>query len=480
MKKLAKLRARRDEVLKEMRTIAETEADDLTEEQEARYAELERELEVEEDGETRGLLADIAREEQRAKLLERANAQATETHIDRADGPPQHMKRVEPFDGEDVRYMQPGEVRDRALAALDRDELTSHLEDDQRAHVEKLLRRGKTRSFDPSELARRLLISEDPDYRSAFQKMVTQAQPVLTSDEGQALQRAMSLNDTSGGYGVPVFIDPSIILTAQGSANPMLQISRIETITNNEWKGVSSDGVTWSFDAEGSEVSDDSPTLAQPSVSAHMARGFIPYSIEIGGDYPGFAAEMSQLLIEGYSELLAQKLVVGSGSGEPRGLFTALDANTNVEVEVTTNDQFAAVDVYKVWKALPERYRDNADWFMNVDVNNTIKQFGDDQLSTQTKSLDEGPVDRIQGRPVRESAYAPEVSTSNNANLLVVGDFRNYLVAQRLGMTVELVPHLFGTTSGRPTGQRGWFAYARVGGNSINDLGFRLLQNGSA
>jgi predicted phage gp36 major capsid-like protein len=42
-------------------------------------------------------------------------------------------------------------------------------------------------------------------------------------------------------------------------------------------------------------------------------------------------------------------------------------------------------------------------------------------------------------------------------------------------MSVELVQHVVGTNR-RPTGQRGWFGYARIGGNSVNDLGFRLLQ----
>jgi predicted phage gp36 major capsid-like protein len=42
-------------------------------------------------------------------------------------------------------------------------------------------------------------------------------------------------------------------------------------------------------------------------------------------------------------------------------------------------------------------------------------------------------------------------------------------------MTVELVPHLFGVTSNRPTGQRGWFAWARIGGGASNTAGFRLL-----
>jgi hypothetical protein len=44
-------------------------------------------------------------------------------------------------------------------------------------------------------------------------------------------------------------------------------------------------------------------------------------------------------------------------------------------------------------------------------------------------------------------------------------------------MTVEFIPHLFDITTNTPTGSRGWFAYARIGGNSVNDLGFRLLVN---
>jgi predicted phage gp36 major capsid-like protein len=44
-------------------------------------------------------------------------------------------------------------------------------------------------------------------------------------------------------------------------------------------------------------------------------------------------------------------------------------------------------------------------------------------------------------------------------------------------MTVELVPHLFSTTTNYPSGTRGWFAYARIGGGVVNTSGFRLLVN---
>jgi predicted phage gp36 major capsid-like protein len=43
-------------------------------------------------------------------------------------------------------------------------------------------------------------------------------------------------------------------------------------------------------------------------------------------------------------------------------------------------------------------------------------------------------------------------------------------------MNVEFIPHVF-DGNGVPKGQRGWLAWARVGADSVDDNGFRLLQN---
>ena len=61
-----------------------------------------------------------------------------------------------------------------------------------------------------------------------------------------------------------------------------------------------------------------------PSVD-ELRRSLPPgYSIEVGQDYPGFAAEMSRLLAEGYSELLVESFTTGTGTGQPTGIVTAL------------------------------------------------------------------------------------------------------------------------------------------------------------
>lgn len=403
---------------------------------------------------------------------------------------PELMRRVDPFDGDPTELTR-SQVIDRARKAVEVDEWV--INDEQKADLERSLVK-RTKDFDGTYVARRLLLTENDAYRTAFAKQVIfGANAALTRVEADAvarfqqfeIERAMSEGTTTaGGFGVPVFIDPSIILTSGAADAPLLRVARIEQITNQVWKGVSSAGMTWSFDAEAAAVSDDSPTLAQPLVTAHMARGFIPYSIEVGMDYPGFASEMSALLSQGYLDLLAAKTQTGTGSGEPWGIFTAIDQTSASEVTPTTDGSFGAVDVFKVWNALPERFRSRATWDMSVSVESAIRQFATNANSSAyfTVDLTADGVSRINGRPVVISDYAPTFSgsvpgTTGAQNILVVGDFRHYLVAQRAGMSVEQIPMLFDVTNNLPTGQRGWFAWARVGADSVADNAFRLLQN---
>ncbi len=394
---------------------------------------------------------------------------------------PQFIRQVETTDL-DVRSMSAGEVRSAALKTLDVQRSVS-LSDKQLEHVDKLVR-SESENTDGAAIAQRLLITERPEYRNAFVKVfhALGGEAGLTDGERRALAefRAASSSASAGGYGVPVLIDPTIILTSQGSSNAVYNAARKVTITNDRWKGVSSAGVTWSWDGEATAVSDDAPTLAQPDVPVYKAQGFIPYSIEIGMDYPNFAAEMSRLLVSGYMELLAQAMVVGTGSSQPTGIAVALSA-TSSEVLPTTDGAFGAVDVYALWDALPERFRANAKWLSSTSTMNTIRRFASGASNSDanfTVNITQEAVPRLFGREYMTSEYMADfVGTTGQSDYLIVGDFDNFLIAQRAGMNVELVPMLFDVTNNRPTGQRGWYAWARVGSDSIVDNAFRMLAN---
>lgn len=460
----------------EIRALADL--DDITEEQDA---DLDAKLDQRD-----ALVAERAKAQDRAQRLAFIEEERAAGRVHQHDGHDagiQVMDRVDPFDTDDVRRLSHGEARDRAMKLLEGAQ--RDLGDHQLAHAEKVFG-TLSGDCDGGKVAKRAILTENETYRSAFMKGVLGREVEMSDAERRAISevRAMDSDVADGGYGIPVLIDPTIILTSGAADAPLLAISRVESITTNVWKGVSSAAVSWSFDGADpgttpTEVSDDAVTLAQPTVTTYTAQGFVPYSIGISEDYPGFAAEMRRLIEQGYVDLLASQLATGSGTA-PQGIFTALDANTNVEVVVTTDGAFGVEDVRAVWASLPERYRARANWFMHTDVANEVESFGGASTGAGDYTIDlaSANVMQIKGRPVVLSDYAPEFTgTTGAANILIVGDFSNFLIAQRVGMTIENIPHLFGVTTGRPISQRGWYARARVGSDSVNDNGFRLLQN---
>jgi HK97 family phage major capsid protein len=78
------------------------------------------------------------------------------------------------------------------------------------------------------------------------------------------------------------------------------------------------------------------------------------------------------------------------------------------------------------------------------------------------------------GKPAYESSVMASVLTAAS-KIMVFGDFRYYLIVDRIGMTVELVPHLFGATNQRPIGARGLLAYWRNTGRVLSAAAFKVL-----
>jgi HK97 family phage major capsid protein len=80
------------------------------------------------------------------------------------------------------------------------------------------------------------------------------------------------------------------------------------------------------------------------------------------------------------------------------------------------------------------------------------------------------------GRPVYEAEDMDGTLTASTTNYIaIIGDFQQgYVIADRIGTTVELIPHLFGSNR-RPTGQRGWYAHVRHGAGVVDAGAFRML-----
>lgn len=329
-------------------------------------------------------------------------------------------------------------------------------------------------------ITRRMLATGTPEYRSAFGKAAVGLGLTLTGAESAALERAASLTDASGGFAVPFVLDPTIIDTGNGSVNPFRMISRVEQTIGDNWQGVSSAGVTASWDAEAAEVSDDAPTLAQPAVPPHKASAFVPFSIEIGQDWQGMETEIRRMIFTAKDDLEAVAFATGTGSGQPTGIVTALVAGAGTVPLITssTAEQFTAPDIYKMHNAIPSKFEPRASWVANKSIYNLVRQFDSNGGSALWERIGAGRPPELMGYPAYEASAIDGTfdATATATNyVLILGDFSNYVIVDRIGLQFELVPMLLATANNRPNGQRGIYAHWRVGADSVNDNAFRLL-----
>ncbi|WP_293308872.1 phage major capsid protein [Mycolicibacterium sp.] len=366
-----------------------------------------------------------------------------------------------------------GELRARALSAIEKIRGTN---DDVRQAMTTIIETHD----EGGKLARQLLLTSSPAYTRAWAKMAANPSgAMLSTDEQRAVAevRAMSLTDSAGGYLVPFQLDPTVIITSAGSRNDIRQFARTVVATGNKWHGVSAGAVSWSWDGEASEVSDDAPTFAQPDVEVHKAQGFVPISIEALADEANVTAEVARLLSFGKDTLEASAFITGSGNGQPKGIVTALDG-TSAEISPATAETFALADVYGTYDALPARHRASGSWLANNLIYSRIRQFDTSGGAGLWETVGNGRPSQLLGRPVGEAeAMDGSINAAATADnfVLLFGDFSNYVIADRIGMTVEFIPHLFATGNNRPSGQRGWFAYYRVGANVVDPGAFKLL-----
>ena len=338
-------------------------------------------------------------------------------------------------------------------------------------------------------IARFALVSGHPDYLRAFVKLARGAGESTLSGEEQAAisrvkdaARAMSLTDSAGGYLVPFQLDPSVIITSDGSINEVRRAARQVVATGDVWNGVSSGAVQWSWKDEAAPSTDNSTTFAQPTVDIHKANGFVPISLEALQDAQNVTQEIGRLLLFGKDTLEAEAFISGTGQGEPHGIVAALSGEDQV-VPTAADNTFAYADLLNVDGDLPARYRRRGSYLANRKIYNTVRAFDDAGGSALWVQLQSDVPPLLLGRPAYE-AEEMDGTTANEDEILVFGDFDNYVIADRIGFTVEFIPHLFrqataGAGFGLPTGQRGWYAYYRVGADVVNQGAFRLLTVGA-
>jgi HK97 family phage major capsid protein/HK97 family phage prohead protease len=326
-------------------------------------------------------------------------------------------------------------------------------------------------------LARRVLVTGSPLYDRAFGKMLgSLSVNGLNTEEQRALQLGV---DSAGGFAVPFQLDPTVILSSNGAINPLRQISRVEQITGKEWDGVTSAGVVVNRVAEGTEAATGDPLLVQPNVRTTRVQGFVPFNIELDVSWGALRSQMTNLLMDAKDVEEATSFALGNGTApNANGVIQTLHDSSPASLVNTAGTATLAIgDLYNLENQMAPRFRQQSAYLASKTTFNRFRQLFQALASAAFDSW----VRPSAGTPATFNGYpAYELSTmttaiSSGSLVLLQGDFSQFLIVDRIGMGIELIPHLFGSTNRFPVGQRGilaiWFNNSRV----LVPNAFRLL-----
>lgn len=414
----------------------------------------------EHEGHQRAIDAAVSRKERLSKLATKEGHR--ESGSDRG-APAFHKSADNIYDLTEIRNKArtPSDIgplaRDAALRIVERTRFIGNKERSQ-DQLDKLL---NYTDDSKGSIAQRIIATGSPAYERAFGRlMATQRFEMLSSEDQRVIQNAhmrdQSLSiDSEGGYAVPYHLDPTVLLDNPGRVNPLRQIARSVSIVGKEWQAVTSEGVSVERVAESTRGSGNwnaSPEanfdLVQPVARPTTVRAHTRLSIELDQDWSQVRAEVARAFADAKEEEEALAFTLGEDNGVtgPEGIAYRLSNEPGSLVAV---DLSSAADVFELDNDMWPRYRPNARFVANKTTINTVRQYESVQSNGAIwqPSLQPGAPSQLIGYPIHELSTLPD-------NVLILGDFSRFVIVERVGMSIELIPHMF-NAAGAPTGQRG-------------------------
>jgi HK97 family phage major capsid protein len=406
-------------------------------------------------------------------------------------GTPEFMTRLDPF--ADLDKVRDGLVRGSDMIARSMSVIEVHakrglLLDDR---AQEATRKVASNAL----IARHALLTGHDEYVDAFRAYLNDPM-----GEGlRAAQRSLTLGTASGGFLLPYVLDPTIVITSDGSINPYRALADVKTTTSNAWQGVNSAGVQMGWLDEGGQASDQTPSAGQIQIYPKKAAAWIIASFESNAD-TNFADQLPRLLADSKDILEETAMARGTGgvgnAGQPKGVLTALGTAQQVKAGGSAVPAFTGTaggvngggvaDVMTLNAALGARFRMSASvaWVMNITNINRIRSVDQYGGGGFLANLAQGQPPNLLDKPLRESpslTQTPGTGTALAAAAAIFGDWSKFYVVDRIGSTMLFDPLIKAAgTANMPTGNQGWFYYWRVGSDVATPNAFRWATGGTA
>lgn len=244
------------------------------------------------------------------------------------------------------------------------------------------------------------------------------------------------------------------------------------------------DGEGWQ--GEAGAVDEYTPTFTNKTFTGNSLRRVVKVSRELVQDAPARGADFSvesmvaQRMGRLFGQSIEYQLWHGNGTNKPEGLKNAtLGTATTLATDGTLTSDELIDWVY----SLPMKYLKSpscaivtSQSFLTAVRKLTEKIIGSSgHLSTPylwEPSFQAGTPDRLLGIPIYVTPWAPALANVNNQIHAVIGDFQHMVIAQRTGMSVQVLNELYAGN-----GQIGYLGEMRLDGKVVRADAFRALKD---
>ena len=313
-----------------------------------------------------------------------------------------------------------------------------------------------------------------PD-KQAMPEKKGRASDAYTEDFGRHLRGKQLIHNVlsegvaaDGGYLVPEEFERQIVMDLQ-EENVVRKLAKIITTQHERKIPVATGHSTAQWTAENAAYTESNPTFGQKQIDAFKLTDLCRVSIELLQDSAfDIEAYIRAEFARAFGIAEEEAFCVGTGSGQPTGIFTANGGQ--VGVTAAAANAVTADELISLVYALKSPYRRNAKFLMNDSTVSAIRKLKDGNgVYMWQPSLTAGEPDKLLGYDLYTSPYAPEMASG--AYAIAFGDFKNYWIGDRAGRTVQRLNELYATN-----GQIGYVATERVDGKVILTEGIQLLK----
>ena len=290
------------------------------------------------------------------------------------------------------------------------------------------------------------------EYNSAFGRLLSHGARSLTEKESRALQAD---SDTTGGFTVAPMQFVNKLLKDVDNLVFIRQRATKYTLASAASMGVP----TLANDISDSDWTTELATGNEDSTMSFGFRELSPQPLAKRIKLSNKLLRMSTIGVEAlvrarmaYKFAVSQEkaFMTGMGVNQPLGIFTASANGIPTSRDVSTGNTTTSLTFDGLIEAkysLKGQYWNNADWIFHRDALKMLTKLKDGEGQyIWRESVRDGEADRLLGRPIIMSEYAPNTFTTG-LYVGMLGDYSNYWIADALDFQVQVLKELYAETN---------------------------------